>query len=50
MGTTVFSQQGHYEQALNVRNAYTAADVSLERISDLLQYDLDSLFAATPVA
>ena len=48
--TTVFSQQGHYAQALNVRNAYPAADVSLERISDLLQYDLDSLFAATPVA
>jgi hypothetical protein len=48
--TTVFSQQGHYAQGSNVRNAYPAADVTLERISDLLQYDLDGLFAAPPVA
>jgi FMN phosphatase YigB (HAD superfamily) len=48
--TTVFSQQGHYAQGPNVRNAYPAADVTLERISDLLQHDLDGLFAAPPVA
>lgn len=44
--TTVFSQQGHYAQALNARNTYLAADITLERISDLLQYDPDSLCAA----
>ncbi len=48
--TTVFLQQGHYAQASNVRSMYPAADVTLERISDLLQYDLDGLFSAQPVA
>lgn len=47
--TTVFSQQGHYAQAAK-RSLYPAADVTLERISDLLQYDLDDLLAAPPVA
>lgn len=44
--TTVYSQQGHYAQALNVRHASPAADVTFDRIGDLLQYDVDSLFAA----
>lgn len=44
--TTIFLQQGHYAQTVNVRNAFSAADVSLARISDLLQYQLDDLFAA----
>jgi FMN phosphatase YigB (HAD superfamily) len=48
--TTVFSQQGHYAQGPNVRNTYPAADVTLERISDLLQQDLDHLVAAPSAA
>lgn len=48
--TTVFSQQGHYAQPSNVRSLYPAADVTLQRISDLLQYDLDGRFSARPVA
>ncbi|MCW5799993.1 MAG: Hydrolase [Nitrospira sp.] len=47
--TTVFSQQGHYAQSLHVREAYPAADTSFERISDLLQCDLELLFATPPV-
>lgn len=46
--TTVFSQQGHYAQAAK-RSLYPAADVTLERIGDLLQYDLDGLLAAPSV-
>lgn len=48
--TTVFLQQGHYARVSNARNTYPAADVTLERISDLLQYDLDDFLAAPPVA
>lgn len=41
--TTVFVRQGHY--ALDPKNlaAYPAADISLDRIGDLLQYDLTKL-------
>jgi FMN phosphatase YigB (HAD superfamily) len=40
--TTVFARQGHY--ALDPRNvaAYPAADLSVERIGDLLQYEFPS--------
>lgn len=48
--TTVHSQQGHYAQGLNVRHAYPAADLTLARIGDLLQGDLDGLLAALSVA
>ena len=48
--TTVFLQQGHHAQAVNVRTVYPSPDVILERISDLLQYDLDDLLAAPSVA
>lgn len=48
--TTIFLQQGHYAQNVNVRNAFSAADVSLARISDLLQCQLDGLFAAPSVS
>lgn len=47
--TTVFLQQGHYAQGVNVRKVYPAPDITLERISDLLQYDLDDLLAAPAV-
>lgn len=46
--TTVFSQQGHYAKDATVRDAYPAADISLERISDLLEYDLDELWGDQP--
>ncbi len=41
--TTVFVRQGHY--ALDPKNLadYPAADISLDRIGDLLQYDLAQL-------
>ncbi len=48
--TTVFLLQGHYAKAFKGRDAYTAADVSFERISDLLQCNLDGLFSAQPAA
>ena len=41
--TTVFVRQGHYALDPKVLAAYPAADLSLERIGDLLQYDLAQL-------
>ena len=43
--TTVFPRQGHYALDPAVVAAYTAADLSIERIGDLLDTDLRSLFA-----
>jgi len=37
--TTVFPRQGHYAHAADVAS-YPAPDITIERISDLLQYDL----------
>lgn len=37
--TTVFVRQGHYALDPKILAAYPAADVNLERIGDLLQYD-----------
>lgn len=48
--TTVFTQQGHYAQSFQVRNMYPPADFSLERIGELLQYDLDGIFSTQSVA
>jgi len=45
--STVFPQQGHYARDPQASASYPAADVSIERIGDLLTYDLDSLLAAT---
>lgn len=44
--TTVFSQQGHYAKDVKARDSYPPPDFSLERISELLQYDLDALCGA----
>lgn len=41
--TTVFVRQGHYALDPKILAAYPAADLSLERIGDLLQYDLAQL-------
>jgi len=44
--TTVFVRQGHYATDARYAAGYPAADVSIERIGDLLDYDLAALLAA----
>ena len=43
--TTVFPRQGHYALDSAALAAYPAADLSIERIGDLLDADVRSLFA-----
>ena len=43
--TTVFARQGHYARDPAVAT-YTPADVTLERIGELLRYDLPALLGA----
>ena len=45
--TTVFVRQGHYATDVRLVARYPAADVALEKIGDLLNYDLAALLAAT---
>jgi hypothetical protein len=40
--TTVFPRQGHYAHAADV-GRWPPADVAIERIGELLQYDLETL-------
>ncbi len=44
--TTVFPRQGHYARDPDVLTNYPQADVSVDRIGKLLEYDLESLVAA----
>lgn len=44
--TTVFPRQGHYAHDAQILANCPAADVSIDRIGDLLQYDLPTLLAA----
>jgi FMN phosphatase YigB (HAD superfamily) len=44
--TTVFVRQGHYAHDPKVLAQYPAADVSIERIGELLDHDLTRLLAA----
>jgi hypothetical protein len=44
--TTVFPRQGHYARDPAVLTKYPPADVSVERIGELLNYNLQSLIAA----
>ncbi len=44
--TTVFPRQGHYAHDPAVLAAYPSADVSIDRIGQLLEYDLATLLAA----
>ena len=44
--TTVFPRQGHYALDSAALAAYPAADLSIERIGDLLDADIRSLFAS----
>ena len=41
--TTVFPRQGHYALDPKVVASYPPADISIERIGDLVQYDLPAL-------
>ena len=43
--TTVFPRQGHYAHAADVAS-YPPADITIERIGDLLEYDLPALLGA----
>jgi FMN phosphatase YigB (HAD superfamily) len=44
--TAVFPRQGHYARDPEALATYAPADVTIERIGDLLTYDLSSLLAA----
>jgi hypothetical protein len=44
--TTVFPRQGHYAHDPKALASYPPADITIERIGDLLRYDLPSLIAA----
>lgn len=44
--TTVFPRQGHYARDTAVLTKYPPADVSIERVGELLNYDLQSRLAA----
>src|SRR6266849_4414831 len=44
--TTVFPRQGHYARDPEIMNRYPAADVTLDRIGDLTNFDLETLLAA----
>ncbi len=48
--TTVFPQQGQFALDPIVFASYPAADVTVERISDLLSYDLPDLIPGRPLA
>lgn len=47
--TTVFVRQGHYAQDPKILAQYAPADINIDRIGDLLEYDLSSLSAASGV-
>ena len=44
--TTVFPRQGHYARDPTTLAEYAPADLSIERIGDLVEYDLSALLAA----
>lgn len=44
--TTVFPRQGHYAKDPKMLADYPAADITIERIGDLLEYDLPALLEA----
>jgi FMN phosphatase YigB (HAD superfamily) len=48
--TSVFPRQGHYAHDPKALATYPPADVSVERIGDLLSYDLPALLAAASPA
>lgn len=44
--TTVFPKQGHYANDTSTTAKYPPADISLDRIGDLIQYNLDTVLKA----
>jgi hypothetical protein len=44
--TTVFPRQGHYALDPQVLASYPPADITIERIGNLVEYDLAKLLAA----
>ena len=46
--TTVFPRQGHYAHDLGAINGYPPADITVERVGDLLRFDLAALLRAGP--
>jgi len=44
--TTVFPYQGHYAHDPQVLATYPPVDLTIERICDLLNYDLDAFLAS----
>ncbi len=46
--TTVFPRQGHYALDPKIVAAYPPADVSINRIGDLVNFDRDALLATRP--
>ena len=44
--TTVFPRQGHYANDPEALAKYPAADITIDRIGDLVKYDLPALLAA----
>ncbi len=45
--TTVFPKQGHYALDPEIIRSYPAADIHIDRIGDLLKYDLQQLTVAS---
>lgn len=48
--TTVFPRQGHYAHDPEILAGYPAADLSIDRIGDLLNYDLPTLLGSASAA
>jgi hypothetical protein len=48
--TTVFPRQGHYARDPQALASFPPADVTIEHIDNLLNYDLRALLAATKPA
>jgi FMN phosphatase YigB (HAD superfamily) len=46
--TTVFPRQGHYAHDPKALATYPPADITIERIGDLVQFELDALLGAHP--
>src|SRR6266704_101673 len=48
--TTVFPRQGHYPLDPQILAGYPTADVTIERVGELMNYDAQTLVAASAVA
>jgi hypothetical protein len=48
--TTVFVRQGHYAHDPDTLASYPPADLSIDRIGDLLDYDIPTLLGAATAA